>query len=86
MSGHRDHSGSSRDVLLRAGDVLYTAGGDGAAHAPGDAATKLDRAFVTFVGLERISLFALLLRGITHPENAFMPPPWTPPRSIAFSQ
>ena len=86
VPGHRDHSGASRDVLLQAGDILYMARDDGAAYAPGDAATKLDRAFATFPGLVRSNLFALLPLRNSRPENAFIPPPWTPPRPTVSSQ
>ena len=85
VPSHLDHPGLTRDKLLQAGDILYMASDHGAANAPRDAGTKLntDNSFFSLSGR---SLLALPAQGTSPLIGAFIPPPWTPPRSSPFSQ
>ena len=86
MPGHYGHGGLSRDTLLEAGDVLYMARDGGAAIAPGDVNTKLGPNGSTFPGLSGRDLLALGSRVAGPLVSAFIPPPWTPPRSMVPSK
>lgn len=81
VPGHLDHVALSRDILLQAGDLLYMARDNGAAYAPRDPGSKLNPDHSAYSGLQGRDLLALFARGSSPLVSAFIPPPWTPPRS-----
>ena len=86
MPGHFSHDALSSDTLLETGDVLYMARDGGAAVAPGDITTKQSPDSPVFSGLFGRDLPAMLGRAAGPLVGAFIPPPWTPPRSVVLSR